>query len=101
LAIHGTELTFVMGMYPREWLPSGRFTETDAKVADMVESYFTNFARNGDPNGEGLPAWPQFGEAGNYVKFTAESTLEQAKDLRGDACTVLREVMEARLKQGK
>jgi hypothetical protein len=45
--------------------------------------------------------WPQFGEAGNYVKFTAESTLEQAKDLRGDACTVLREVMEARLKQGK
>jgi para-nitrobenzyl esterase len=92
-AIHGTDLTFVMGMYPSEWLPSGKFTETDVKAADMVESYFTNFARTGDPNGAGLPHWPQFGGAGNLVKFTSEGTVEQAKDLRGAECAVYRDVL--------
>jgi para-nitrobenzyl esterase len=101
LAIHGTDLTFVMGMYPRlENLP-GANPSTDSKVADMVESYFTNFARTGDPNGTGLPAWPEFGEAANYVKFTSEGKVEQAKDLRSAACTVFRDMVETQMKQGK
>ena len=67
----------------------------------MVESYFTNFARTGDPNGDGLPEWSQFGAAGNYLQFTKEGTVENAKDLRGAECSVYREMMEARMKQGK
>ena len=35
----------------------------DAKLADMVSSYWVNFARNLDPNGPGLPHWDSF-EAG-------------------------------------
>jgi len=100
-AIHGTELTFVMGVYPNVGNLAGANASTDSKVADIIESYFTNFARTGNPNGEGLPAWPEFGEAGNYVKFTSEGTVEQAKDMRATQCTVFREVMEARMKQGK
>jgi para-nitrobenzyl esterase len=100
-AIHSTELSFVFGFYPSEGNLAGKYTETDTKVSDMVERYFTNFARTGNPNGEGLPQWPQFGEAGNYVKFTAEGTVDQAKDLRGAACTVFREVLETRMKQAK
>jgi para-nitrobenzyl esterase len=100
-AIHSSDLSFVMGFYPREGNLAGRYTATDVKMADVVESYFTNFAKTGDPNGVGLPEWPQFGAAANYVKFTNEGTVEEAKDLRGAACAVLREVMESQMKQGK
>jgi para-nitrobenzyl esterase len=101
LAIHSTDLAFVFGFYPKDGNLAGKYTETDTKVSEMVESYFTNFARTGNPNGEGLPEWPQFGAAGNYVQFTKEGTVDHAKDLRGPACTVFREVIEARMKKAE
>jgi len=100
-AIHSSDLSFVFGFYPSEGNLAGPYASTDSKVADMVESYFTNFAKTGNPNSTGLPAWPEFGTAGNYVRFTAEGTVDEANEMREPACKVFREMMETGMKQGK
>jgi len=100
-AIHSTELSFVFGYYPKAGNLAGNYTAADLKFADMVESYFTNFAKTGNPNGVGLPVWPEYGAAAAYVKFAREGTVEKAWDLRAGPCNVFRAVIEERMKQAK
>ena len=44
--------------------PKGQQTQTwndvDTKLADTMSSYWVNFITKGDPNGGGLPPWPQY-----------------------------------------
>lgn len=44
-------------------------TEEDKTLNKLVSSYWINFAKNGDPNGEGLPQWPAFNEKENQVMY--------------------------------
>jgi para-nitrobenzyl esterase len=43
----------------------------DAAIAEAMATYWTNFAKRGDPNGDGVPAWPAFSDANPVVMHFA------------------------------
>jgi para-nitrobenzyl esterase len=56
-AFHSIELPYVFGTFQVRtfnWLP---FSATDQKLAQTMQSYWTNFAKTGDPNGQDLAQW--------------------------------------------
>lgn len=38
------------------------WTADDRQLADIMSSYWANFAATGNPNGSGLPRWPAYGD---------------------------------------
>ena len=51
-ATHTSELGFVFGIFAMAPAP-----EADRAISAIMQSYWTNFAKTGDPNGPGLPKW--------------------------------------------
>lgn len=55
-AVHSAEIEYALGNLPTnrvyDWQPE------DYKVSTIMQAYFANFIKTGDPNGLGVPTWP-------------------------------------------
>ncbi|KAJ5279847.1 hypothetical protein N7478_005219 [Penicillium angulare] len=55
-AYHGSELNYAFNNLYATDLP---WTSKDYEIADKLSSYWANFISSGNPNGKGLPQWPE------------------------------------------
>ncbi len=56
-AVHFSEVIYVFNNLRMKDYP---WTDVDRKVADTMATYWTNFAKSGNPNGAGLTNWPVY-----------------------------------------
>jgi len=91
---HGGEIAYVFGT-----LSGGRGgppTPEDLAVSRMAQSYWVNFAKSGDPNGAGLPAWPRHAAGdGQIFEFRPDGSASAGPDSRKARLDVTRKATEA------
>ena len=98
-AVHSGELPYVFGYFPKAGNIAGNFTDADFKLADLVETYWTNFARTGDPNGAGVARWEPLHEGAGYLEFGLDGKPAfRSQALRPAQCSVYRAVVGDRMK---
>ena len=73
-AFHSAELWYEFHTLNRAWRP---WEECDWTLEAAVSGYWANFAKNGDPNGEGLPVWHPYTEETPVQMLLAETIGEE------------------------
>jgi len=76
-AYHSAEIEFVFDVLPSKNLP---WRPEDTKLAGEMSTYWTNFAKRGDPNGEGLVKWPPYDKQDSYELMHLTSDLHAAPE---------------------
>jgi len=77
---HGAELAFLFRNLPLA-------AEVDG-AHPFLPGYWANFVRSGNPNGAGLPAWPEYGKLASYAAFT-RTGVQGHQGLRQDICRLI------------
>jgi para-nitrobenzyl esterase len=69
---HAGELIYAYGNVRRD-KHTVRYDESDALLSDKMVTYWSNFAKTGDPNSAGLPTWnPYSVDDNNLLEFGTE-----------------------------
>ncbi len=88
-AEHGIELQFVFNTLTK--VNAVAPTADEVKLSELMLQYWSNFAKNGDPNASGLPQWPLYKKNGDKT-FVLDTTTSTVKGYRKDFCSFLSKI---------
>ena len=77
-AFHSDDIEYVFGTLDSR--PGATWRPEDRKLSDQMGSYWTNFARTGDPNGTGLPSWPTYNAKDGWQVMHLDATPQAKPD---------------------
>jgi para-nitrobenzyl esterase len=78
-AQHATDIPFFFDNASIKY--GAQTTPKDVAMGKTISAYIVNFAKTGDPNGSGLPAWPKYDPASDpLMDFSAAGKAEPGKD---------------------
>jgi para-nitrobenzyl esterase len=75
-AMHGAEIPYAFRTLFKNPNPKTKYTEQDSMLMDIVSSYWANFIKTGDPNGEGLPCWNQKAPDSGHMRLDLDCRME-------------------------
>ncbi|HZU24501.1 MAG TPA: carboxylesterase family protein [Bryobacteraceae bacterium] len=78
-AVHSAEIQYAMGNLDID--PRYKWDEADHEVSKLMQSYFVNFVKTGNPNGAGLPHWPEY-KPDSYERLRIDVTPKVEKEDR-------------------
>ena len=71
-AFHTSEVPYALHTlhtWNRDWQPS------DEKIEDALSSYWVNFAKTGNPNGDNLPIWKTYNKQSGHIMVIEDNVL--------------------------
>lgn len=88
-APHASELPYVFNTLQTRWGVKD-VTETDCETARLMNTYWTNFAKTGCPNGEGLPVWPVYTlDDSHIIEFCPDGTAKSIPEPKKERLDVV------------
>ncbi len=96
---HGSEVSFVFNTLNARWGPPAEPTATEKELAGVMSRYWTNFAKTGNPNGQGLPDWPLYdNQKQNILDVELDGKVVKKPDPRQARFNVVEKAMKNRAK---
>ncbi len=92
-AYHSAEIPFVFDSH----LPITELSDADRELTEQMNAYWTNFARTGNPNGDGLPRWPRHEAATDKWMELGPGRVAAREGMRARKLDILTEAVNRRI----
>ena len=81
-AYHSAEIPYVFGSFDVD--KSHPWRAEDRALSAQMQKFWSNFAKTGNPNGQGVPEWPQYQSAGEwpvmFLNVESKASPDQHRD---------------------
>ncbi len=92
---HAGELPYAYGNL---WRHPGLYDAEDYKLSELMQTYWTNFAKTGDPNGEGVPKWVMR-DANNTKLMNFDVNIDMVDDPNEEIYRVIDSFMDSKAEE--